>query len=150
MQYIYTSRIRYVSLTNTLVLQDLSIQSIAVHCNCISSSQAYTPTTSLHMCTDKLLRFTWDAQSVLSRILGCRLLLRWTRQSLATLGNEKKLLSAKQKTQSKTPSLWCHLISTLLWILLSKMIIFQTITSYIMPFDFFYYAFPFIICCINF
>lgn len=46
--------------------------------------------------------FTWDAQSVLSRILECRPLLRWTGRSLAILGNEQKLLSAKQKTRSKT------------------------------------------------
>lgn len=46
--------------------------------------------------------FTWDVQNAWSRIPECLLLLRWTEQSRATLGNEQRLPSAKQKTHSKT------------------------------------------------
>lgn len=63
------------------------------------------------MCTDKLfdvsvlmLWLTWDSQSVLSRILECQLQLHWTMQSLATLGNEQKLLSGEHKTEQNTLS----------------------------------------------
>lgn len=136
MQYIYTSRIRHVSSNYTLVLQDLSIN---------SSLQLYLVQSSIH--SHYIPPYVhWQAVMIYLRCPKC--FVKDSRVSTAaTLDRAKSCNSGKwakaalcktENTEQNTLTL-VPFDFTFLCIHLSKMIIFQTITSYMMPFDFLLY-----------